>query len=173
LKWRDEMKGLNWTAQLFLGIFLSVILIFGLLKTFEWSSTAFLSEIKPTIVETKFVTRTEYVGINQTEPMEMTVTGYTAGPESTGKRPGMKGYGITYTGTKARPGVCAVDPSHIPLGTSLYVEGYGMCHAEDTGGKVDGWHVDVFVDKVSDAMVFDPKVKRKVWILKDFGEGPA
>ncbi len=164
------MKALNWTTQFLLGSVLMALLIVSLLKAFEWSSTTFISEIKPTIIETKFITRTEYVGINQTEPMDMTVTSYSAGPESTGKRLGMKGYGITRTGTQAKVGVCAVDPKYVPLGTSLFVEGYGYCRAEDTGGKVKGFHIDVFLDKVSDAMKFG-REKRKVWILKDFGEG--
>jgi 3D (Asp-Asp-Asp) domain-containing protein len=122
-----------------------------------------------TVVETKYIAQTEYVKINQTEPMDMITTAYTSGPESTGKRPGMKGYGITYTGTKARYGVCAVDKDYIPLGTSLYVEGYGYCRAEDTGSKVKGYHVDVFMEKVSDALKFGWET-RKVWILQNYGE---
>lgn len=118
-----------------------------------------------TIVRT--VTQKEYIKINQTEPMEMVTTAYTAGPESTGKRPGDKGYGITYTGTKARIGVCAVDPEYIPLGTSMFVEDYGYCRAEDTGSAVKGYHVDVFMNSVSDALEFG-REKRKVWILNDY-----
>jgi 3D (Asp-Asp-Asp) domain-containing protein len=167
------MKMFNRMFQFLLGVLLSASLIFGLNKLFELVSTSFVAEINPTIVETNFIIQKEYtsIKINQTDPMEMIVTSYTAGPESTGKRQGMKGYGITRTGTRAKVGVCAVDPEYIPLGTSLYIDGYGYCRAEDTGGKVKGYHIDVFLDKVSDAIKFG-RSERKVWILKDFEEEP-
>jgi len=146
-----------------LGIIIGAGLIF-----FQPSDAAPDPEIK-TVVQTKYITKTEYVKVNQTEPMEMTVTAYTAGPESTGKRPGDKGYGITFTGTQARPGVCAVDPNYIPLGSSLYVESYGYCRAEDIGGKIKKWHIDVFMENVDEAFEFG-REKRKVWILNDYGK---
>ncbi len=40
--------------------------------------------------------------------------------------------------------MCAVDPRVIPLGTVLWVPGYGLARAEDIGGKVRGKHVDLF-----------------------------
>jgi 3D (Asp-Asp-Asp) domain-containing protein len=122
-----------------------------------------------TVIETKYITKQEYIKVNRTEPVEMMVTAYTAGPESTGKRPGMKNYGITYTGTKAKFGVCAVDPKYIPLGSSLYVESNGYCHAEDIGGKIKGLHIDVFIPDLKEALNFGRET-RKVWILNNFGE---
>lgn len=123
-----------------------------------------------TVVEIKTLIQKEYIKVNQTEPMNMTTTAYTAGPESTGKKPGGKGYGITFTGTKAKVGVCAVDPNYVPLGSSLYVEGYGYCRAEDKGSAVKGYHVDVFMDGVNEALRFGNE-QRKVWILNDFEDG--
>ena len=41
--------------------------------------------------------------------------------------------------------VIAVDPSVIPLGTKVYVEGYGEATAEDTGGAIKGHKIDVFI----------------------------
>lgn len=52
----------------------------------------------------------------------------------------------TKMGTPCRVGAIAVDPSVIPLGTRLYVEGYGYCTAEDTGGKIKGNRIDIFLD---------------------------
>ena len=47
---------------------------------------------------------------------------------------GSSGIGYaTATGALARYGVCAVDPRVIPLGTRLYVPGYGYAIAADTG----------------------------------------
>ena len=51
--------------------------------------------------------------------------------------------GITATGTTAKKGVIAVDPSVIPLGTRVYIPGYGVAVAEDTGGAIKGNRVDV------------------------------
>lgn len=51
--------------------------------------------------------------------------------------------GITATGLKAGYGVAAVDPRVIPLGTKLYVEGYGYCIAADTGGAIKGNRIDL------------------------------
>ncbi|WP_226683729.1 G5 and 3D domain-containing protein [Sutcliffiella horikoshii] len=56
--------------------------------------------------------------------------------------------GVTSTGINLRtnPGakVIAVDPSVIPLGTKVYVEGYGYAVAGDTGGAIKGHKIDVF-----------------------------
>jgi 3D (Asp-Asp-Asp) domain-containing protein/uncharacterized protein YabE (DUF348 family) len=81
----------------------------------------------------------------------MVATAYTAGPESTGKSPGMPGYGITASGMRVRPGVVSVDPRVIPLGTQLYVEGYGYSIAADTGGAIKGNRIDVYMESLSDA----------------------
>jgi 3D (Asp-Asp-Asp) domain-containing protein len=75
----------------------------------------------------------------------MTATAYTNSLADTGKKPGDEDYGITFTGTRARRGTVAVDPKVIPLGSRLWVEGYGMAVAEDVGGAVRGNMVDVFL----------------------------
>jgi 3D (Asp-Asp-Asp) domain-containing protein len=54
------------------------------------------------------------------------------------------GDGVTATGTVPRPGICAVDPKIIPLGSRLWVPGYGWARAEDTGGLIRGNRIDVF-----------------------------
>lgn len=54
------------------------------------------------------------------------------------------GGGRTAMGTSARVGAIAVDPSVIPLGTRVYVEGYGFAKAEDTGGNIKGKTIDVY-----------------------------
>ncbi len=65
---------------------------------------------------------------------------------------GKWGY-TTYTGNKARPGVIAVDPSVIPLGTKVYVKtnkpgfgDYGFAIAWDTGGAIKGNKIDLFME---------------------------
>lgn len=52
----------------------------------------------------------------------------------------------TATGKYPEVGMVAVDPSVIPLGTRLYVEGYGYAVAADTGGAVRGNELDIFME---------------------------
>lgn len=49
----------------------------------------------------------------------------------------------TYSGTEVKKGVCAVDPTVIQLGTDFYVDGYGLCRAEDIGGGIKGNKIDL------------------------------
>ena len=66
--------------------------------------------------------------------------------------------GITATGInlKANPGlkVIAVDPNVIPLGSKVYVEGYGYAVAGDTGGAIKGNKIDLFMAEQSSAIAF-------------------
>lgn len=99
--------------------------------------------------------------------MVVEATGYTAGYESTGKKPGDPGYGITATGTHAHYGTVAVDPSVIPLGTKMYIPGYGYGVAEDTGGAIKGNRIDLFFDDVDEALHWG----RRTVTVKLFGKG--
>ena len=72
-----------------------------------------------------------------------------------------EGYvGHTYTGTVARVGAIAVDPSVIPLGTRMYIvtdDGryiYGYCTAEDIGGSIKGNKVDLYFDTIAECWQF-------------------
>jgi 3D (Asp-Asp-Asp) domain-containing protein len=49
----------------------------------------------------------------------------------------------TALGKIAAYGLVAVDPRIIPLGTHLYIEGYGPAIAADTGGAIIGPHIDL------------------------------
>jgi 3D (Asp-Asp-Asp) domain-containing protein len=86
--------------------------------------------------------------LSYSKVLTMSATAYTAGPESTGKRPGMRGYGVTASGKHVEHGVVAVDPRVIPLGTRLYVEGYGYSIAADTGSAIKGNKIDLYMDSL-------------------------
>ncbi|MEE1131642.1 MAG: LysM peptidoglycan-binding domain-containing protein [Caryophanon sp.] len=64
--------------------------------------------------------------------------------------------GITANGTDIRSNpnlkVIAVDPRVIPLGTRVWVEGYGEAIAADTGGAIKGNRIDVFIPSQADAL---------------------
>jgi resuscitation-promoting factor RpfB len=60
----------------------------------------------------------------------------------------------TATGTRAVRGAIAVDPSVIPLGTRMYVPGYGYGVASDTGSAVRGSHIDLCFDTVAEAIAW-------------------
>jgi len=64
------------------------------------------------------------------------------------------GDGITATGIRARHGVVAVDPNVIPLGTRVYIPGYGEAIAADTGGAIVGNKIDLVMDSYGEAMDF-------------------
>lgn len=69
------------------------------------------------------------------------------------------GGGRTATGTRARKGEIAVDPHVIPLGTKVYVEGYGYARAEDTGGNIKGRTIDLYMNSGSDCMRWGVRYK--------------
>jgi 3D (Asp-Asp-Asp) domain-containing protein len=85
--------------------------------------------------------------------MHMHATGYDPGPRSCGPRSN----GYTATGMKAGYGVVAVDPKCIPLGTRLYIEGYGFAVAGDVGRAIKGHRIDLGFDTYSSAMRFGRK----------------
>ncbi|MFZ3373035.1 MAG: 3D domain-containing protein [Desulfitobacteriaceae bacterium] len=53
---------------------------------------------------------------------------------------------LTATGVPPRVGLIAVDPRVIPLGSRVYIEGYGYAIAADTGGDIKGNKVDIFLE---------------------------
>lgn len=110
--------------------------------------------VKPVVVAKSVPENKDF---NYKKVLTMSATAYTAGYESTGKRPGDYGYGITASGMTAKHGVVAVDPRVIPLGTKLYIENYGYAIAGDTGGAIKGNKIDLFYDSLKDANRFGRK----------------
>lgn len=96
--------------------------------------------------------------------LKMTATAYDATYESTGKSSNNPQYGITYTGLRVKPGIVAVDPKVIPLGTWLYVEGYGEALAADIGGAIKGNKIDLYYESPKDVERYG-KRSVKVYVL--------
>lgn len=87
----------------------------------------------------KIGTRATIDGFAYTRTMTVKAYSYTGG-------------GRTAMGTQARVGEIAVDPSVIPLGTSVYIEGVGVRRAEDTGGNIKGNTIDIYMNTHSECI---------------------
>jgi 3D (Asp-Asp-Asp) domain-containing protein len=118
---------------------------------------------KPEPVKTKAKKPAKKVGDKKkTKPKIITVkaTAYTAYCKGCS--------GITKTGINLRVNpkrrVIAVDPKVIPLGTKVYVEGFGKAVAADIGGAIKGKRIDVFIPNKKRAVKFGVK-KLKVTII--------
>lgn len=101
------------------------------------TKTAEKSESKPAANEEKAEGKT----------ISVSATAYTAGCDGCS--------GVTSTGVDLNKNpnakVIAVDPKVIPLGTEVYVEGYGYAVAADIGGAIKGNKIDVHVPSKNDA----------------------
>ncbi len=103
-------------------------------------------------------------------------TSYTAA--TSGKTRDDPYYGITRMGWRARKGIIAVDPRVIPLTTNMYVPGYGLGVAGDTGGWILGQRIDLCYDednlvlwyKWVDVYLLEPvpPVEKITWILPNW-----
>ena len=78
--------------------------------------------------------------------MQMQASAYTPRPAG--------GSGRTALGYPAKFGHVAVDPRVIPLGSLVYVEGYGVALASDKGRAIRGHRIDLCVSSRSAAMRF-------------------
>ena len=94
-------------------------------------------------------------GINLAGEWKVVATAYYAGGG------GLNGDGVTATGLRARKGIVAVDPRIIPLGTKLYIEGYGQALAADTGGWIKGDRVDLCFDSLDECYRYG---RRKIYV---------
>ncbi len=89
------------------------------------------------------VERTAYLAQSA---MEMIATAYTASCAGCS--------GMTAIGRRAGHGIVAVDPRVIPLGTRLFIPGYGLAVAGDTGGAIHGNRIDLGFNSLRDALLF-------------------
>lgn len=91
--------------------------------------------------------------------MIMEATAYTKSIEEGTHR------GITKSGTQVSRGTVAIDPRIIPLGTKIYVEGYGHAECLDTGGAIKGNRIDLYMDSREECFEFGRK-NVKVYIIE-------
>lgn len=111
--------------------------------------------------------------LNDYHKVQVTATGYTAGIESTGKTINHPQYGMTYSGVQVRRDLystVAADLHLFPLGTILYIPGYGYGVVSDKGSAIVGNKIDLYFDTVDD--VYDQWGKKNVTVyVIEYGEG--
>ncbi len=91
--------------------------------------------------------------------LNMEATAYHHGPND-------RWHNKTASGMPTFIGMVAVDRNTIPLGTRLYVEGYGIAHAGDVGGAIKGNIIDLYMNSDKEARAWGRRA-RKVYILED------
>lgn len=97
---------------------------------------------------------------NYKKVIDMTATAYGPGPEDNGK------WGnLTYVGGTVKKGVAAVDPNVIPMGTRLWIEGYGEAMAEDQGSAIKGNRIDLAFNTRPEALDYGIQ-KVKVYVME-------
>lgn len=98
--------------------------------------------------------------------INMEVTGYTAGYESTGKHPGDPAYGQTTSGAYVEQGVTIAAGQNIPFGTEVYIPyfdgkpgfGDGVFTVQDRGGAIGAYNIDVYFESLFEAQEFGRQV---------------
>lgn len=94
----------------------------------------------------------DYEGVNDSLNLAGSRVMYVSATAYSAQDPGLSAY--TASGTRVRHGVIAVDTSVIPLGTRVFIPGYGEAIAEDIGGGVRGNHIDIAFDTHAEALLF-------------------
>ena len=116
-------------------------------ETRRWTEAEWVAK-SPSAKILNYGTKIVYRSINTPEgPREywrrfrMLATSYSAA--SAGKAPDHPYYGITRLGWRMRDGIVAVDPRVIRLGSQVFVPGYGVGDAADTGGAIRNLRIDL------------------------------
>ncbi|MFC7063944.1 3D domain-containing protein [Halobacillus seohaensis] len=103
----------------------------------------------------------------------VTATGYTAGHESTGKHADHPAFGITYSGVEVKRDLystIAADLEIFPLGTVLFIPGYGYGVVADTGSAIKGDKIDLYYPSVEDVYNQWGKKEIDVFVIEE-GDG--
>lgn len=126
-------------------------------------------EISYDVIESKPISLEEAVDWSRYPSHKVVATGYTAGYESTGKTPDHPSYGITYSGVHVKRDLystIAADPRVFPIGTILFIPGYGYGVVADTGSAIKGNKIDLYYETVEDVYSKWGKKEVDVYLIK-------
>jgi 3D (Asp-Asp-Asp) domain-containing protein len=118
------------------------------------------------LMERSKILPTLHEDVRHFQSLEVVATGYSAGLESTGKSPGHPEYGITFSGVQVRRDIIstiAADPRILPLGTLLWIPGYGYGIVADTGSAIKGNKIDLYYE--TKEQVYKEWGKKKVHVF--------
>lgn len=99
---------------------------------------------------TQTVSQTQPSRSGQGRILTMVASAYTADPKENYPWGGYP----SYIGLPLDRGIVAVDPRVIPMGTRLYIEGYGPGIAADQGNAIKGNRIDLFMHSKSEALAW-------------------
>ena len=140
--------------------------------TREFAAIIENSLAKDPTVETPFETTSTVEPVEPPQDVVETPNGYlpysqVMGMEATAYLPTDGGTAgcITAMGIPATYGIVAVDPAIIPLGSRVYIPGYGEALAADTGGAIYGYRIDLCMEDYWQAMDFGRR-NVTVFVLK-------
>lgn len=109
-------------------------------------------------VKKEYIIVKQEVQIKSPRFEQMEITAYTAGYESTQKRKGQKGYGITASGTTVKEGRTAACPKSLPFGTEIFIPELNRVYiCEDRGGAIKEGKIDIFINDLNKAINFGRK----------------
>lgn len=133
-----------------------------MVSTEEQSMSQYIIESEPVALE-------EAIDWSKYPSQTVMATGYTAGYESTGKNPGHPSYGITFSGVQVKRDLystIAADPSVYPIGTILFIPGYGYGVVADTGSAIKGHKIDLYYDTINEVFNEWGKQEVEVYLVK-------
>lgn len=128
------------------GIFGKMTLI--AVKDFQSSSGLTVDGVvnKDTLMNLRRASNAEFNPSRSSRSLTMNASAYSAYDDGNGH--------YTFNGSLVRKGLVAVDPRVIPLGTRLYIPGYGHAIADDIGGAIKGNRIDMAFGSHSEAINF-------------------
>ncbi|WP_231619588.1 3D domain-containing protein [Fictibacillus sp. 5RED26] len=142
--WLDETQSDNKIVEATLSV---------LTESLKTLPTIYNPNMMVSSAEVKQRSLEDEMNLTQYPSVKVTATGYTAGHESTGKTKGHPAYGITKSGLKVRRDLystIAADTSFFPIGTVLWIPGYGYGVVADTGSAIKGNRLDLFYNTVDE-----------------------
>lgn len=117
-----------------------------------------LSPKEKPVQEVKYTIVKQEILVENPKFETVVATAYTAGYESTQKKKGQDGFGVTASGNLAKEGRTIACPKSLPFGTEVYVPDMNKVYVcEDRGGAITNGHIDIYFEELSVAKKFGKK----------------